>query len=827
MVRFLLILLFSLNFAVLSPAVFAHSGVSVIEMTSNGFEPQTVIVDENSAVIFINKDKQARWPASNIHPTHDIYPEFDPRKPVEVGKSWSFKPTKAGEWKYHDHLIPHMRGVIKVIAEEGSKDNQTTRLPVFEGIKNTISNLFFKLKTFFSSLLPPGQIELPDKESFKKLSKAPQEDEIGKISKSLGAVKAWEYIKEVFKNESGSSGNIHDLAHLSGSLLYVEKGFDGIGSCSQSFAFGCFHGFLDEAFKKDLNRLLDAEGACLKLGPENSGPVASCIHGIGHGVGSFYSTADLKASLLSCRKLTSGREYCFDGVFMEFVRSAPDSFFKADDPLYPCNELEEQFGPTYSFACGRNQPSLLMSRFKNSFDSVAGICRNARSNPFKEACFDALGFSLAATQDVEKIISGCQTIQIPEYIAKCSQAAAGELIFQEVPAWYEKSQAICNAFPENRETCLQHLDRLVKEYSRKIKLSLIPKSEKEDINSYIRAQLKKCFDMNGRDGCYKDVATSLYDQFGLSQTLQTLKANEGYPEVYARCHEVTHYLARQEYDKLKSIANVYAQCDSTCHGGCYHGTMEAYLKEKQLANESVQAQFTKVCGKLQDYQNPLEFNECLHGLGHAAMFVTDMELLKSLSLCDNISGQKEKERCYTGVFMENSSSSTSFDHQSIYLKADDPFYPCNSLEEKYQAMCWQYQSSYFAIISNQDWVKVAHMCLQVPPQYQDRCVRTIGTNQVGFTPSLKIMKQDCDLMPNAHFQSVCVEGVISSFAYRFVGDTDKMIEFCSIVDSQNKESCFKQMGTAFLDWTTDKSLAKSNCSKIPDPRGAAWCMEVI
>lgn len=827
MIRFLLTLLFFLTFAVLPKDLLSHSEVQIIEMTSNGFEPPSITLDKNSSLIFINKDKVVRWPASNVHPTHEIYPEFDPRKPIEVGKSWSFKPTKAGEWKYHDHLLPHMRGVIKVVAEEGSKENQTTRLPIFDDIKNTISDLFFKLKTFFSPLLPSKQIELPDKESFKKLSKTPQEDETRDIAQSLGASKAWEYIKEVFKNESGSSGNVHDLAHLSGSLLYKEKGFDGIGSCSQGFAFGCFHGFLDEAFKKDLAHLLDAQNACLKLGPENSGPAASCIHGIGHGVASFHSTADLKASLSSCRKLTSGREYCFDGVFMEFVRSAPDSFFKADDPLYPCNELEKDFGPTYSLACGRNQPPLLMGRFKKSFDNVVGICRNAPSKLFREACFDALGFSLASTIDVQQIIAGCQTIQMSEYVSRCAKAAAGELVFQEAPNWYEKSQAICNAFLESRETCLRHVDRLTKEYGRKVKINYNRKSENEDINIYIRAQLKKCYEVGGRDGCYKDAATLFYNQFGLATTLQTLKTNEEYPEVYARCHEVTHYLSRFEYDKLKNIAKVYAQCDSTCHGGCYHGTMEAYLKEKQLAQESVSDHFTKVCGKIEDYQNALEFNECLHGLGHAAMFVTDMELRQSLSLCDNISGLKERERCYTGVFMENSSSSTSNDHQSIYLKADDPNYPCNSLEEKYQAMCWQYQSSYFAIISNQDWTKVAAMCLQIPPQYQDRCVRTIGTNQVGFTPQLKVMKQDCDLMPNVHFQSVCVEGVISSFAYRFVGDFDRMIEFCSIANPENKEACFKQMGTAFMDWTTDKGLAKSNCSKIPDPQGVSWCTEAI
>ena len=84
--------------------IFAHSAVQVIEMTADGFVPQEITIDENSSLIFVNKDKVAHWPASNPHPIHSIYPAFDPKKPIGQGDSWSFKPG-AGTWKYHDHLF--------------------------------------------------------------------------------------------------------------------------------------------------------------------------------------------------------------------------------------------------------------------------------------------------------------------------------------------------------------------------------------------------------------------------------------------------------------------------------------------------------------------------------------------------------------------------------------------------------------------------------------------------------------------------------------------------------------------------------------------------
>ena len=83
-------------------------------MKADSFQPETLTVKKCTKVTFKNQDKIPRWPASNLHPTHGIYPEFDPLEPVEVGKEWSFVFDKVGSWKYHDHLLPSIRGTIVV-----------------------------------------------------------------------------------------------------------------------------------------------------------------------------------------------------------------------------------------------------------------------------------------------------------------------------------------------------------------------------------------------------------------------------------------------------------------------------------------------------------------------------------------------------------------------------------------------------------------------------------------------------------------------------------------------------------------------------------------
>src|SRR3990167_2826378 len=104
---------------------FAHT--NSIHITDEAFNPNSLTINQGDTVSFENFGKNDHWPASNIHPTHDIYPEFDPTKELKSGESWSFKFEKAGEWRFHDHLHPELTGTITVKAVEGYKEGQTNQ----------------------------------------------------------------------------------------------------------------------------------------------------------------------------------------------------------------------------------------------------------------------------------------------------------------------------------------------------------------------------------------------------------------------------------------------------------------------------------------------------------------------------------------------------------------------------------------------------------------------------------------------------------------------------------------------------------------------------
>lgn len=91
-----------------------ETGSEIVMMKGNEYEPRDLSIKKCTKVIFKNVSSEPHWPASDIHPTHGIYPEFDPKQPAAAGSEWSFVFDRVGTWKYHDHLDPATRGVIEV-----------------------------------------------------------------------------------------------------------------------------------------------------------------------------------------------------------------------------------------------------------------------------------------------------------------------------------------------------------------------------------------------------------------------------------------------------------------------------------------------------------------------------------------------------------------------------------------------------------------------------------------------------------------------------------------------------------------------------------------
>lgn len=457
---FALLTVFALH-AALRSLVYAET--ITVAMNDDGFTPREVRIARNDTIVFFNNDNLPRWPASNLHPTHTIYPEFDPKKPIAPGQSWTFVFNNAGTWKYHDHLLPHFRGTITVGNGEPLQPggNQTNYLEeIFSSLKRLLLHFSF-------SFLPKQYSPTPPTTTTKGLRGLSEKEQL-RILKSViresGVETAWQLVMETY-TKGDPDASAHDLAHFVGTKIYEEKGSSGLGTCSASFAYGCYHGFTEAAFASSLDTLPLLEKGCETVGKLHSGPWASCIHGIGHGVATHFDTANLQKALNACDRLMYGHSYCFDGVFMEFALNAPRSVYGTSlNPLYPCTNVKERHKP----GCARQHPIVLRRFFGMNLKNIASLCLKAE-HTIRYFCIDAIGLTIGQDSggNPNRIDEGCSVITEPADQAQCVSAAAGEIVFQKYEGWETKAFEACKQLSSNfRSQCKKRVEQVITSYPR-------------------------------------------------------------------------------------------------------------------------------------------------------------------------------------------------------------------------------------------------------------------------------------------------------------------------------------------------------------------------
>lgn len=94
------------------PAAVSETAVAPMKATivysDSGFSPQTVTIAKGGQVEFINKSSMPLWVASNPHPAHTDYPEFDTPKILggrmpNMNEDMQFTFNKSGSWGFHNH----------------------------------------------------------------------------------------------------------------------------------------------------------------------------------------------------------------------------------------------------------------------------------------------------------------------------------------------------------------------------------------------------------------------------------------------------------------------------------------------------------------------------------------------------------------------------------------------------------------------------------------------------------------------------------------------------------------------------------------------------
>lgn len=396
------------------------SATTVVNMTSAGYNPEDLSIDQGTTVIFENVGSEALWPASNIHPTHEIYSEFDPKQPILPGETWKFTFTRAGTWRYHDHLFPHLTGTITVVGSNAD----TTRYSI--GLARVVDYIASLLRTLFSSPVKNTQ------EAGNNAWKATQHPYDPAITAEATEVfhdydKLYSYVKKFgpaatmqhLHTLSASFGSCHDAAHRAGRFAYEIYGNEAFQKCSAECHSGCYHGATEQFFKLNgtdtLNDNLDT------ICSFSANPFFShqCVHGIGHGL-MAWASYEIVDALHACDllEIPLSRESCYTGAFMENIvgtlgqgeEEGHYTKYLNEDPHYPCSVVDEQ----YKASCYFLQTSRMMQLFSGNFEEIARACSEAPQR-YQSHCFSSMG----------RDVGGVHRNEPANAIAACAAAPAG------------------------------------------------------------------------------------------------------------------------------------------------------------------------------------------------------------------------------------------------------------------------------------------------------------------------------------------------------------------------------------------------------------------
>lgn len=441
----------------------------VITLKKDGFEPDTLIIRQNDTVVFRSELDTDFWPASNLHPQHGIYPEFDPKEPVPAGTQWQFQFSKAGRFKFHDHLFANYTGLIVALTPQ----------EVEAGV----------------STAPAADIN--ECEKFQTIPEKQQcwDEQLERVLSADGIDVAFDYFLKLYNTEPDVPKECHGWGHTLGEeayLIYKEGNELNLRPEASYCGYGYFHGFIG-ALIKDTGQVQQTKEFCEFVANELEGKIKSvlenCVHGVGHGttamlleeggahVGDFMETAKKGTDI--CELIYTEHEdleNCYDGVYnelhlelfndgygMNFAKYMEDH---DNDAFYYCKISEER----HKLACFYELSGMFWSIFDNdvvkaiqySLENTEDLATRGEKVIAKVAA-DHMQFDIVHPTH-ENNIDACRLV--PDFLFKaCFEGILNGYIQHGEPGnFHTKGYAFCEETyltSEERDMCYFGFTRMI------------------------------------------------------------------------------------------------------------------------------------------------------------------------------------------------------------------------------------------------------------------------------------------------------------------------------------------------------------------------------
>lgn len=298
-------------------------------------------------------------------------------------------------------------------------------------------------------------------------------------------------------------------------------------------------------------------------------------------------------------------------------------------------------------------------------------------------------------------------------------------------------------------------------------------------------KILSCALSSPRAPCYQDTAFRYLDQRGPDYAQVFLASVFAAGSIdQNKCHTLAHNLGEEVIKRGYTLEEVFTHAKSFCAYGYTHGVLAAMSKNK--IEHGIVKEGTDAC---QRYSG----QSCLHGLGHALMYMTDYDLPKALHLCDTYSTNLIPGPCYDGVFMEYSLSSLSPNHVMSSQEVQNPLMVCNTIEDQYRLRCyWQsvpIRLIKFARMTPVQPSTVADVGKEIVPRMRPAFWHGIGKQVDALTGgNAKDIFSFCAQLP-LEAQQGCLEGAARNMILVDGGSTDRANIFCLSLRPEQQSSC--------------------------------------
>jgi len=332
------------------------------------------------------------------------------------------------------------------------------------------------------------------------------------------------------------------------------------------------------------------------------------------------------------------------------------------------------------------------------------------------------------------------------------------------------------------------------------------------------------FDIDvNKESCYaKEFEKVAYEE-GYSKAFEVLGAVQQLDPSANGCHFIAHGIGYGAYQRdRENWRQVLAEIDTSCSYGAPMGIVERYTAE--LPHRTISKELVPdLCGDVTR-------GDCNHVVGHILLAdeSTEGDIDKALDLCSALEGLEERDKCNTGVFMENITALNLIEHG--YATRNFLNWPARLPD--LEKLCFSYEGEYH----NACWTEITHAVVLTyhnnPEKALEFCNKTHDINAlkrctyhslgiIAGSNSFQISNLSylCELEQPRYpeFRNHCYHGIMASTLSSIPGQIDRVLDFCSLAPEEVTADCFGLVGSMLRYYLRyEEEEVVSVCSLIPD-----------